>query len=59
MIKKDIRPTNNKKQKHGLWINYYFNGDLLYKGHWVNGIRHGYWMDNWILRKQNITFHIK
>ena len=55
----NIIPYNNKNKAHGLWLNYYNKGNLFFKGQFINGIRHGYWMDNWILRKQNITFHIK
>ena len=58
-MKKDIEPRNHKNQRHGLWIWYYANDKIMLKGQFINGIRHGYWMDNWILRKQNITFHIK
>ena len=58
-MKKPITPRNHKYQAHGLWINNYFNGDLLYKGHWVNGIRHGYWIEKWFnLDKPKITFFI-
>ena len=41
--KKDKTPLNKKGQPHGYWEDYYSNGQLWYKGNYVNGIRHGYW----------------
>jgi antitoxin component YwqK of YwqJK toxin-antitoxin module len=29
--------------KTGYWENYYSNGNLCYKGNYLNGLRHGYW----------------
>ena len=54
-MKKDIEPRNHKNQRHGLWINYYT------KGHYINGIRHGYFIEFWVImkRKTNITFYLK
>jgi antitoxin component YwqK of YwqJK toxin-antitoxin module len=43
MKTKDIRPYNDKGERHGYWEYYYLNGNLWYKGNYVNGNRHGYW----------------
>ncbi len=43
MKTKDIRPYNDKGERHGYWESYYSNGQLGYKGNYVNGIKHGYW----------------
>ena len=43
MIKQDINQYNTNNQKHGYWEKYYFNGNLWFKGNYVNGERHGYW----------------
>ncbi len=42
-MKKDITPYNEKGERHGYWEKYYLNGNLWYKGNYVNGNRHGYW----------------
>ncbi len=39
---KDIRPRNNKGERHGYWKVYYFFGGLWYKGNYVNGKEVGY-----------------
>jgi antitoxin component YwqK of YwqJK toxin-antitoxin module len=33
---------NDKGQRHGYWEVYYDNGQLYFKGDYVNGQRHGY-----------------
>ena len=38
-----INLYNDKGEKHGYWEDYYDNGQLAYKGNFVNGNRHGYW----------------
>ncbi len=41
--KKDIRPKNNKEQKHGYWEVYYPNTNyLFYKCFFVNDVIYGY-----------------
>ena len=35
-------PKNEKGQKHSLWEEYYSNGNLEYKGSYINGKRHGF-----------------
>jgi len=41
-LSKNIEPRNDKGQKHGYWEEYYFNGQLKYKGNYYDGKRHGY-----------------
>jgi antitoxin component YwqK of YwqJK toxin-antitoxin module len=40
----DKRPINAKGQLHGIWEEYYDNGQLWYKGTFINGIEHGPWI---------------
>jgi antitoxin component YwqK of YwqJK toxin-antitoxin module len=40
-----INLYNDKGQSHGYWEYYYDNGQLEYKGNYVNGDKHGYWED--------------
>ena len=49
---------NDKNQKHDFWISYYSDGSIWYKGQYVNGFKHGHWIDNW-LNKNKITFYLK
>ena len=39
----DITPRNDKGERHGYWELYYSNGQLMYKGNYVDGKQHGYW----------------
>ena len=59
MKKQDLKPYNNKGQQHGFRIAYVYDGNLYYKGQYLNDIEHGYWIGNWKRQKPNITFHIK
>jgi len=34
-------------KKHGYWEYYYFNGNLLFKGNYINGTQDGYWIQNY------------
>jgi antitoxin component YwqK of YwqJK toxin-antitoxin module len=43
MKNKNIKPINENNQPHGYWELYYSNGQLMYKGNYVNGKAHGYW----------------
>jgi antitoxin component YwqK of YwqJK toxin-antitoxin module len=43
MKNKNITPYNELGQPHGYWEHYWSNGQLFYKGNYVNGKRHGYW----------------
>jgi hypothetical protein len=38
-----INLYNDKGERHGYWERYYDNGQLMYKGNYVNGKQHGYW----------------
>ena len=40
-------PKNEKGQAHGLWERYWSNGNLEYKGLYVNGKRHGLCESYW------------
>jgi antitoxin component YwqK of YwqJK toxin-antitoxin module len=42
-----INLYNAKGEKHGYWEDYYSNGNLYYKGTYVDGYRHGYWEYYW------------
>ena len=43
MKSKNIKPINEKGERHGYWEEYYSNGQLWCKGNYVNGKQHGYW----------------
>jgi antitoxin component YwqK of YwqJK toxin-antitoxin module len=43
---KDIKSYNDKGKKHGLWEVYWSNGQLRFKGNYINGQRIGYWIFN-------------
>jgi antitoxin component YwqK of YwqJK toxin-antitoxin module len=47
--KRDIEPTNDKGQKHGLWEFYYHGGRLMFKGFYHNGKEFGY--EEWFFSK--------
>ena len=40
---KNIKPYNNKNQRHGYWEVYLPNGKLYYKGNYINNEQIGYW----------------
>jgi len=42
-MKNDITPHNDKGQAHGYWERYYSNGNICYKGNYLNGDKIGYW----------------
>ena len=58
-MKQDNDPFNLKIQPHGLWIHYYNKGNVRYKGQYVNGTKHGYWIENLIFHNYLVTFFIK
>jgi antitoxin component YwqK of YwqJK toxin-antitoxin module len=59
MKNKNIKPRNENNQPHGYFEYYYDNGELYYKGNYVNGIRHGYWEGyNYNGELENKTYHI-
>jgi len=41
-MKEDITPYNDKNEHHGYWERYYINGEVWYKGFYVNGKVNGY-----------------
>jgi antitoxin component YwqK of YwqJK toxin-antitoxin module len=43
MKNKNISSYNDQGEAHGYWEEYYSNGQLWYKGNYVNGNEHGYW----------------
>lgn len=43
-MKKDMKPINEKEQAHGYWKSYHTNGEVWYKGHYINGNFNGYWV---------------
>ena len=43
MKNKNITPRNENCNPHGYWESYYENGNLWYKGNYVDGNRHGSW----------------
>ena len=43
MKNKDITPYNESDKQHGYWESYWNNGNLWYKGNYVDGKQHGYW----------------
>jgi len=43
--KEDIKPRNANGERHGDWIVYWDNGELFYKGSFINNKRHGDWID--------------
>ncbi len=47
MNSKNITPYNDKGEKHGYWEYYYYDGQLHFKGNYVNGKQHGYWEYYW------------
>ena len=58
-MKQDITPKNNKDQRHDFWISYYSDGNLSYKGQYINGNYYGYWISNSRIFKSQINFYIK
>ena len=40
---KKINQRNSKGNPEGYWEHYYDNGQLSWKGNYVNGNREGYW----------------
>jgi len=42
--KQDITLLNANDEKHGEWIVYWNNGQLHYKGEYINGKHHGDWV---------------
>ena len=59
-IPKSKRPYNKKHNPHGLWKVYdYINPRIFDKGYYINGIRYGYWIENWYSQKAQAILFIK
>ena len=43
MKTKQINQFNSRGNREGYWEGYFKNGQLCWKGHYVNGNREGYW----------------
>ena len=45
MEKQNLAPYNNKPQPqpHGYWEDYYSDGNICYKGNYINGEKNGLW----------------
>ena len=48
-IKKEnlINLYNDKGEEHGYWEDYWSDGQLYYKGNYINGKKHGSWEEYW------------
>ena len=53
----NITPRNEKGEAHGSWEYYWSNGQLYYKGNYVNGNKHGYWEYYWSSGELNIKIY--
>jgi antitoxin component YwqK of YwqJK toxin-antitoxin module len=42
-----INLYNEKGEQHGYWESYHDNGQLYFKGSYLNGKQHGYWEYYW------------
>jgi len=42
-MKINITPTNKEGQRHGPWESHSYNGQLWYKGNYINGQEDGLW----------------
>ena len=51
----DKTPLNDKDQQHGQWERYHHNGNLWYKGEFINGVHNGPWVEYW----ENGNFYFK
>ncbi len=40
----DIMEYNEKGLVHGSWETYHYNGQLSFKGYYINGEKHGPWV---------------
>ena len=58
MKQQDIKPKNNKGEAHGLWIRHKKDGNLSYKGNFINDIRYSHWIENFHISKPKIIFYL-
>jgi len=57
-IKEDITPRNVNGERHGEWIEYWNNGQLFYKGTYINGNKIGMWKEwNWNTNEYDNIFY--
>ena len=56
-MKPHINITNDIGQRHGLWI-VYDNGNLWFKGQFINDKEYGYWISNWSMFKSQMIFYL-
>ena len=47
MNKKHIKPVNEKGQRHGYWEVYWGDGNIAFKGNYINNEPDGYWEVYW------------
>jgi antitoxin component YwqK of YwqJK toxin-antitoxin module len=53
------KPTNEQGQAHGYWEMYFSNGELLFKGNCLNGIKYGCWQYNFLGNNPYIQYHAR
>jgi len=53
---KDIKPYNDKGEKHGLWVEY-LGGELWYKCYYVNNKENGY-EEYYYHNEVELAFHL-
>jgi antitoxin component YwqK of YwqJK toxin-antitoxin module len=46
-MKQDKAPKNKQSQPHGYWESYYLDGQLWFKGNYINGKKDGWWESYW------------
>ena len=44
---REIQPRNKEGKEHGYHEGYFSNGNLWYKGNYINGQEDGYWEWHW------------
>ena len=52
---KNKHPLNSQGQPHGTWECYHSNGQLNYKGNFINVNKDGIWFEDW--ENDKFTFH--
>ena len=45
---KFIGEFNENNQRTGYWERYLSNGNIIFKGNYLNGLKHGYWENYWL-----------
>ena len=57
-MKKDKSQRNSKNQAHGLWENYHYNGEIYFKGNYINDERDGLWFYSYCIDRHELNFNI-